>query len=104
MAKVFKIGFIGIIVVFLLLFVSYENGYYERLNHEKNLMTEEMIMKYEEDLKNGVDVTKVDYTINKNDYENIYTKTSLKASSKVESVIDSIIKFLFKKVNDMVGE
>lgn len=104
MNKIIKLGVIGLVVVFLLLFVSYENGYYERLNQEKTLMTEEMIMKYEEDLKNGVDVSENDYTIQKNDYENVYTKTSLKVSSKVENALDSIIKFFFKKVNEAVGE
>lgn len=87
-----------------MLFVSYENGYYERINGEKALMTEEMIMKYEEDLANGVDVTKEDYSIKKNDYANLYTRTSLKVSNKVEDTIDSVIKFFFRKLNDMVGE
>ena len=104
MNKVVKFGVIGLVLVFLLLFVSYENGYYDRLNSEKTLMTEEMIMKYEEDLANGVDVTKIDYAIKKNNYENVYTKASLKASSKIENVIDGIIKFFFKKVNEAVGE
>ena len=104
MNKTIKYGFFGILGIFLLLYVSYENGYYERINGEKALMTEEMIMKYEEDLANGVDVTKEDYSIKKNDYANLYTKTSLKVSGKFEDTIDSVIKFFFKKLNDLVGE
>ena len=104
MHKVIKFGFLGLLGIFLLLFISYENGYYERINGEKALMTEEMIIKYEEDLANGVDVTKEDYTVKKNDYTNIYTKTSLKVSNKFENTIDSVIKFFFKKLNDMVSE
>ena len=104
MNKVIKFTFLGLLGIFLLLFVSYENGYYERINGEKALMTEEMIMKYEEDLANGIDVTKEDYSIKKNDYANLYTRTSLKVSNKVEDTIDSVIKFFFRKLNDMVGE
>ena len=104
MNKVVKFGFIGIVLVYLILFFSYENGYYERINQEKTLMTEEMIMKYEEDLKNGVDVSKNNYIVEKNNYENVYTKASLKASFKFENFVDSFIKFIFKKVNDVVGE
>ena len=104
MNKAIKFTFLGLLGIFLLLFVSYENGYYERINGEKALMTEEMIMKYEEDLANGIDVTKEDYSIKKNDYANLYTRTSLKVSNKVEDTIDSVIKFIFKKLNDMVGE
>lgn len=104
MKKTIKFTFIGLLGIFLLLFISYENGYYERINSEKALMTEEMILKYEEDLANGVDVSKEDYSIKKNDYTNLYTRTSLKVSSKVEDTIDSVIKFFFKKINDMVSE
>lgn len=104
MKKMVKYGFIGLVVLYLILYVSYENGYYERLNAEKTLMTEEMIMKYEEDLANGVDVTKESYVIENNDYTNVYTRTSLDISKKFEKVIDSTIKFLFRKLNDMVEE
>lgn len=104
MKKMVKYGFIGLVVLYLILYVSYENGYYERLNAEKALMTEEMIMKYEKDLANGVDVTKESYVIENNDYTNVYTRTSLDISKKFEKVIDSTIKFLFRKLNDMVEE
>lgn len=104
MKKVLKIGSLLVVVLYLILYVSYQNGYYERLNQTKKVMTDEMILKYEEDLKNGIDVTKNDYTVNDHDYSNIYTKTSLKAASKIEHLIDKSIKFVFKKINDMVGE
>ena len=104
MKKMVKYGFLGLVVLYLILYVSYENGYYERLNGEKALMTEEMIMKYEEDLANGVDVTKESYVIENNDYTNVYTRTSLDISKKFEKVIDLTIKFLFRKLNDMVEE
>ena len=104
MKKGIKYGFIGLVLLYLILYVSYENGYYERLNQEKTLMTEEMILKYEEDLANGVDVTKENYVIEHNNYTNVYTRTSLDISKKFEKMVDSTIKFLFKKLNDMVDE
>jgi len=63
-----------------------------------------MILEYEEDLKNGVDVSKKDYTIEKADYSNVYTNTSLKISEKIRNVIDSGIKFVFRKLNNMVSD
>lgn len=104
MHKTVKIVLGSIILVYFFLFFTYKNGYYERLNQEKTIMTDEMILKYEEDLANGVDVTKNDYTILKADYTNPYTETSLKISKKVENVVDSAIKFLFRKLNEAVDE
>jgi len=104
MKKSIKYGIIGIVLLYLILYISYENGYYERLNQEKTLLTEEMILKYEEDLANGVDVSKEDYIIEKNNYGNLYTNLSLKVSRKIENAIDSFMKLLFKKINDVVKE
>ena len=104
MKKGLKIGFCVIVLLYLILYISYENGYYERINQEKTLMTEEMILKYEEDLANGVDVSQEDYIVERNNYANIYTRMSLKVSQKFENIVDSAIKFLFKKINEAVGE
>ena len=65
---------------------------------------EQMILKYEEDLKNGIDVTKENYDIKKPDYSNKYTNTTLKVSEKIKNLIDGSIKFIFKKMNGMVNE
>ena len=35
MKKSIKYGIIGIVLLYLILYISYENGYYERLNQEK---------------------------------------------------------------------
>ena len=103
--KRFIKGFILVIIfVYLILFFSYQNGYYELLNKKKTELTEEMILKYEEDLKNGLDVTKEDYSIKDVDYSNTCTKASLKISMRIENIIDGGIKTIFKKINKMVNE
>ncbi len=60
MKKTFKILFIIFIILFFILYFSYKNGYYVDKNKEKAILTEEMIKEYEEDLKNGVDLSKKD--------------------------------------------
>lgn len=104
MKKICKIVFILTFIVFLLLYFSYKNGYYEHLNEEKHFLTEEKIKEYEEDLKNGIDVSTKNYTIIKPSYDNKYTRTCLKISNKIEKTIDKIIKFFFRKVNSYVDE
>ena len=104
MKKFLKPLVLIIIFSFLGLYFFYTSGYAEnKIRTEKELM-EQMILKYEEDLANGVDVSKEDYSIKKADYSNIYIDTSLKVSEKVCNLIDNSIKFLFRKVNDMVSE
>ena len=93
-----------LIVLYLGLFVAYQNGLGERWNNERKILTEEMIKEYEEDLKNGVDVTNKEYTVVKKDYSNAYTKSLLKVSKKIENSLDRIIKYFFNKLGSAINE
>lgn len=93
-----------IVFSFLGLYIFYNNGYYDnRVRKEKEEM-ERMVLKYEEDLKNGVDVSLNDYSVKKADYSNNFTKLTLKISKKIEDGLKYSIKFIFKKINNMVSE
>ena len=93
-----------LIIFYFVLYFSYRNGYYIDRNKEKMMLTEEKIKEYEDDLKNGVDVSQKDYVIITNHYDNNYTRASLRVSKKIEKGIDKIIKFFFKKIGDTINE
>ena len=96
MKKGFKICLVVLIIIFIGLYFVYKDGYYERRNAEKKILTEEMIQEYEDDLKKGIDVSQKEYVILTHDYSNQYTKTFLKISQKIEKSLDQTIKYLFK--------
>ena len=104
MKKAFKIGLIIIIVIYIGLYISYKNGYYVKQNKENMLLTEEKIKEYENDLKNGVDVSKKNYLDIKDNYDNSYTRLSLKISNYIESIIDHAMKYIFKKIGNAINE
>ena len=104
MKKGLKYVFILIVLLYLLLFFSYKNGYYEDINKEKKILTDEKIKEYEEDLANGVDVSKKEYVVITPSYDNAYTKVILKISKNIEKGFDKVIKFLFKKVGNVIDE
>lgn len=104
MKKTLKIFLLALILVYLLLFFSYKNGYYKDINHEKKILTDEKIKEYEEDLINGVDVTQKEYVVVEPNYENNYTKGFLKLSKTIEQGLDKVIKYFFMKISKMVDE
>ena len=104
MKKSIKVFFLIIVLGYLLLFFSYKNGYYRNLNRDKKILTEEKIKEYEEDLKNGVDVSKKDYAVIEPSYDNTYTRSFLKLSKAIENGLDKTIKYLFKKLGKFVEE
>lgn len=104
MKKTFKLGFIILIVIYMGLYFSYKNGYYVKKNEENMLLTEDKIREYENDLKNGIDISKKNYLDVKDTYDNKYTRFSLKISKKIESVFDHAMKFIFKKIGNTINE
>jgi hypothetical protein len=100
MKKGIKIFLIIIFVMYIGLYFSYRNGYYEIRNNEKKILTEEMIKEYEQDLLNGVDVTNKEYVVVRPDYTNVYTQNLLKVSKKIEKGFKRVVKYFFKHVSD----
>ena len=102
MKKIVKLIPLLILILFLGLYFSYQNGYYERIISEKITMTNVNIEKFEQDIKDGKDVTIEDYLEEKKDYSTKIGNTSLKIGEKIEKIINSGIKFLFKKISSVV--
>lgn len=102
--KYFKILVVVSVIMFLGLFFAYQNGLGERWNNERKILTEKMIKEYEQDLKNGVDVTKKEYVVVKPTYSNVYSSNILKISKKVEDGINMVIKYFLKKISDSINE
>ena len=98
--KVFKGIILLLIVSFLGLYYAYSNGYYEKHVKEKIILTNEAIEEFEQDLKDGKDISLEDYEIKKEDYSTKTSKFSLNISSKATNLVDSAIKYIFKKLGN----
>ena len=104
MKKIIKGMVILLIVVYIFLYFSYKNGYYIKKNEELNILTEEKIKEYEEDLKKGLDVSTKNYIVTKNSYDNSYSRFLLRISNKIEKSFDKTIKFIFKRISQTINE
>lgn len=100
--KIFKIFILLIIIGFLGLFFAYSNGYYEKMQGDKTILTNQMIEEFEKDVLNGENVTIESYLKEEKDYSTNTSRASLKLSNKIESIVDSGIKFIFRKLSNMV--
>lgn len=100
--NLFKYGMLLIIILFLGLYFIYSNGYYEKLQNDKMILTNNQIEQFEEDLKNGVDITLESYLDNDINYQTKTGGFSLKISNKVENIVDSTIKFIFRSLSNIV--
>ena len=75
-------------------------GYYEYRNHNKRVMTDEQIEKFEEDIKNGVELDLNNYV--SNDTSIIKKQVSLKISKLIGNISQKTIRKIFKILNKIV--
>ncbi len=103
--KIFKFIFMVLIMSFLVIYLSEMAGYYEYKNYQKKTLTEEQIRKFEEDVKNGVEVDLNDYLVTEDkSYYNNLSKMTSKLSDGISDVVKKGVENTFKFLSKIVDE
>ena len=91
-SKLFKFMVFTIVVVFFCTYFMEKTGYYEYKLQNKKILTESEMLKFENDVREGKDVTLEDYLSNTNvDYSNNLTKTTSNISIKLNKYLKNIL-------------
>ena len=99
MNKTIKIIGIVLFVMFLSVYFSrYNTNYYEN----RNALTEEAIVKFEQDIKEGKDISINTYLKEEKDYNNKASTIGLKLSQGIEIGFKKSLKLLFKCMEGLV--
>lgn len=96
MKKIIKVNVLIIIVSFVIIYVNRNNNYYEN----KNILTNEAIAKFEQDLKDGKEIIPSNYLEPEKNYNNKASKTILKVSSMIENIVNKVLKKLLDYINE----
>lgn len=98
---------VALILIFLfsILYFMQLNGYNEYAQNKRNMLTDEEIKEYEEDIAAGKDVTLKDYIKDdKNDYTNNMAKIGLDLSYFIENTFNKGMNAFFKMLNDAAND
>ena len=91
-SKLLKLGIFLLVVVFFCTYFIEKTGYYDYKMYNKKIITEREMERFEEDVKNGLDVDIYDYLGNTNiDYSNNLTKTTSNISLKLNKYIKNVL-------------
>ncbi len=96
--KTFKYGCIGLVLLFFFFFFVGDIIYKNRLT-TKTILTEEQIKKFEEDVKNGVNIDINDYVVKDKDYQNNVTRVNDTISSLINKTFKQIFKYILKSID-----
>lgn len=91
-SKLFRLIIFTIIIIFFCSYFMEKTGYYEYKLQNKKILTEQEMLKFEQDVKEGKDVSLEDYLSNTNiDYSNTLTKTTSNISIKLNKYLKNIL-------------
>lgn len=104
MNNFFKISFLIIFLSFLALYYSANSGLIDYQARSKNILTEEQIKLFEEDVKNNVEIDLKKYLDNKEEeYNNNISKATLKVSNGIGNTIEKVLDFIFNKLENVMN-
>lgn len=90
---------------FIIIYFSEITGYYEYKNYQKTSLTNEQIKKYEEDIKNGVEVDLNEYLIKNNKkYNNKLSVLASKISNGISKIVKGGVEYSFKYISKLIEE
>ena len=99
MNKTLKVLGVILVIMFLSVYFSrYNNNYYAN----QNILTEEAIIKFEQDIKEGKDITVSSYLKEEKNYDNKLSEIGLKISNEIETGFKKGLKFIFKCMEGLV--
>lgn len=104
-SKIFKNIMVILFIIFIALFLSQANGYYEYQEYKKVALTNEQIKEFESDVKAGKKIDLKDYVGNtKKEYGNLVSNMGLKVSKKIEKYVKKAVNKSFGVLSDLVSE
>ena len=96
--KVIKYLLIIILGIFLLLYF-FGNNIYQGSLTEKKILTEEQIIKFENDVKNGIEIDLNDYVVKEKKFDNAITDINRKISETINYGFKKVFKYLLNNID-----
>ena len=102
--KWFKIILLILFLMFLGLYLSANAGLIDYQAKYKNIMTEKEIERFEEDLKNNVNIDIKNYIKRDNkEYSNNVSKTTYKISRMIGNAVNDMLNIIFRGVDKAIN-
>lgn len=103
-SKVFGYILLILFMMYFAIFVMVNLGYYEYASYKKRVFTESQIAKYEEDIKENVDIDIEDYLVDEEDFQDKPKRIGLRISEFISNSCKQSVNGVFKFLNDVLEE
>ena len=101
--RIFKLVMTILVIIYMGLFIANTTGYYSFSLRNRKELTDEQIKKFEEDVKNGVEIDLNEYlSMETISYQNNISSLGYNMSSMLESLIKTGVYKIFDFFSDLV--
>ncbi len=101
--KIFSRIFLFFLIAFLAIYLSNKTGYYDFKVHTKNVLTEEKIKEFEQDIKSGKNIDIKSYVIKESaNYSNNVSRFGVKVSNTIEDIVVTGMNTAFNFINKAI--
>ena len=102
--QVLRIIGISFIIMFFSLYLIQLNNYSGYAENQKNILTNEAIKRFEEDVHNGVEIDEDNYLVKEKNYNNSFTHIGMKLSSFIENKFNKTMNRIFRNINSVITD
>lgn len=103
--KIFKLLLSISFIVYITTYISNKYGYYEYQKQKQTTLTQEQIKKFEQDVKDGKDISLEDYLLNTDkNYQTKLSSMGLKISDGISDVVKTGVEKFFNSINDVINK
>ena len=93
-----------VVLFFLILYLTSISNYQQIENRKQNILTEEAIKQFENDVAAGKEIIASNYLKKEKNYNNKISTFALKVSNFIEKTYKKTILKIFKEISNMVEE
>ncbi len=101
--KIFNYILLILFLIFLALYYSANVGLIDYQSKYKKELTEEEILKFENDIKNGIDIDLNVYRKDESRYNNTLSKMTLKVSNSIGNIFQDVMNYFFNQIEKSVS-
>ena len=102
--QLFKMLALILIILFVSLYVTQLSNYYKYFPNRKNILTEEAIERFEEDISEGKEINQKNYLVEEKNYNNSFTKLGMRISVFIEKSFNKTMNTIFNEINEAIND
>lgn len=105
MKKIPLLILLSLFTFYVILLLAQSQGYYKTRSEKAKILTEEQIIKFEKDVRDGKKIDVKKYVLYEDkDYSNNVSENIYRTSLKLEGVFDKTIRLIFNSASKAVND